>query len=215
MIGMIFLGPTLFGSLILSSALGLLLAVVIKIVVFLIISDYKSAHIVWMMLLANAVSTLIGFGIYISAAVPILMLFTLPVAFVCFLRVARNFHRHKIMMKRKPAENAVLLTGLLFVTIILYGAGQGALDFSNNLVVYWILKIISSILAMGLTLLFSIVIEEAVIAGLYKKLYKEDKNFLKPVLWANIIAFIIVFGAAAVKTLPIRLRTPGFLNPRG
>ena len=214
MVGLFFLGPTLFGSFALSSTLGILLAVVIKIIVFLITSDYKSVHVVWMILVANFASTLIGFGIAITPMVPVLFLGTLPIAFVCFLFVARNFHRHKIMMKSKPAGIAFLLTVLLFGTIFLYGLAQGTLDFGKNMVNYWILKILSSILATGLTLLFSVVIEEAVIAWFYKRLYGEDKNFLKPVLWANIIAFLIVFGLAAAKSLPTRLRTPGFLYPK-
>jgi len=215
MVGLFFLGPTLFGSLALSSVVGIFLAVIIKIIVFLIVSDYRSIHVVWMMIIANVVSTAIGIGIALSSTVPIMLIVTLPIAFVCFLPVAMNFHRHKIMMKSKPVNIAIMLTVILFVNIILYAVAQGTLDFSGSMVIYWILKILASILAMGLTLLFSVVLEEAVIAAMYKKITKDtsDKNFLKPVLWANIIAFLIVFGLAAAKSLPMRLRTPGFLNP--
>jgi hypothetical protein len=212
LVGIYFLGPGLLGSLVLSSALGILLAVVIKIIIFLIASDYKSINVVWMMLVANLVST--GFGICIMVSTEMIKLFFIGLVAVWafFLLVGNKMQRHKIFAKFKPVAVAWIMTAWYFVIIALYGVAQAVV--LDNPVQYWIFKILMSVLAMGLTLLFSVVVEEAVIAGLYKKIHGTDKNFLKPVLWANIVAFAIVFGLAAVKSLPIRLKTPGFLNPK-
>ena len=81
--------------------------------------------------------------------------------------------------------------------------------------IYWPLKIIMVTLAIGLSLIISVVYEESIIAELYKVLRKERKSFIEPVLWSNIIALGILMLGAAIIALPKRFASPDFLINKG
>jgi hypothetical protein len=65
--------------------------------------------------------------------------------------------------------------------------------------------------AILVSLLISVLYEEAVISKLYRVHRKVEKSFLEPVLWCNIIAFAVVMLIGAIVAFPKRLASPDFL----
>ncbi len=203
----LFVGPT-FSSVFFASFFGLILVIVLKSAVFLWKSDFKSPLAIYFVIIANIVSTFIGIivaGMFTSSFLPILCI---PILYLIFFTPARRLKRHKIFARLHPWFIAFLLTLLTYFTVFIFGIMMG---FQTTAYIYWPLKILMAASAILVSLLISVLYEEAVISKLYRVHRKVEKSFLEPVLWCNIIAFAVVMLIGAIVAFPKRLASPDFL----
>jgi hypothetical protein len=205
---MLFLAPTTAGGAVFASLLGFLLILLIKIIVFIIKSDFKTIRAAIYVLIANVVSTLVGIVVAMMFTSPDILFMGIIVLFIVFILPARRLKHHKRFEKNSAWFIAFVLTLITLITIVIFSFMIG---YQATPHVYWLLKVILCTIAIIISLLISVLYEEAVIARFYKWQTKEDKSFLKPVLWANIIAVAVIVLIGAIIVLPARLKSPDFL----
>lgn len=208
-LAMLFLGPVGWGAIAVSSVFGLLIAIFLKCVVFVWKSDFKSWRAVWYVIIANLVSTAIGGIIAFSMMNSMLIVLGIVALYFLFHYRAKIFSKYKLFKKQNTAFIPGMLTLTYFLVVVIFMVAIGVRGVS--LAGYWVLKILFSTIGIAMSLFLSVVYEEMVISDLYYRYKKERKSFLNPVVWANVIAFMIVITLAAAKVLPQRLAAPDFL----
>ncbi len=206
---MVFLGPLPWGAIATASAFGLLIAVFLKCVVFLLKSDFRSWRAVVYMCAANFVSTILGVVMGGIVSVGLFALMSLPISFVIIYVLAEHFRIYPFFKDRSKAFIVAVLGLAYVVGIVSFVYAMGFQ--SSHPVVYWILKCIFTTLLAGSSFMLTVLCEEAVISYLYGLSHTEGRSFFEPVVWANVVAFIVVFALAAAKALPQRLASPDFL----
>ena len=164
------------------------------------------------MIVANVVSTFIGIGLSVSAAVP-MPLFFLPIVYVLSVIPARRlvtYYPGKCLRIKSHRIIAVIMTLLYFLTWVFFGLAQGVIAANEPLASYWLLKFLwiyaALLVSIGLTTLW----EEWVIAGLAARSFKET-SWHASVLKANLVTFFVVMLYAAIRMLPARLHSSDFL----
>ncbi len=142
---------------------------------------------------------------------PALLVFGVPLAilYFAFLIPAENLKRYRRFEKHKPKSIALVLFGIGLATAVLWSLAMTVQDASY--VGYWLLRIVYSIAAVGVSFLVSVVCEDAIISRLYQRDYGTKKSFLEPVGRCNVVVFILVVGLAAAIAIPKRLGSPAFL----
>jgi len=216
----LFWGAATWGGFLFKSLLGFAAIVVIKSIVFIWKSDVKSVLAVLYVFIANLLSTMIGTiaGLLVAnlgtSLLTIIGFFIfVAILYWIFLRPAKRLAKYKKFSKLPPpviAINLIIIT--IFATLLmafsadLLGAGVLALG--------WVVKVIAVTIAIALSLIISVVYEEAVISALHKLFKKETKSFMEPVIWCNVIAFALVMLVGAGIALPKRLASPDFLLRR-
>jgi hypothetical protein len=208
----VFLAPTAVGGFLFASAVGFALIVVVKCGIFVWKSDFKSWSAVLYVLVANVVSTAVGIVVAVVAGTPILVLLGAGflVFFLAYLPVGRRLRELDRFPNIPTPSIALLLTFPTVATIWLFGWAAGEM-MADRLGLYWSLKVVASIIGIGLSLLISAVYEETVISGLYHRFQKKTKSFIVPVLWANIVAIFLLTLIGAGLALPKRFASPDFL----
>jgi len=202
---MLYSGTTLFGAIALKSLIGLLIAVVIKCLVFYWKSDFKNVRVIGYMILANVYSMIPGILLGMTFAVPTLILLAYPILLI----PSHNMKEYKSFRRLGTFGSAGVLFVLLLISFVVFLAAMGAQE--GPAAGYWGLKVLYCILAVGISFIISVVCEDRVITYLYTRKYKTQKSFLDAVLWANIAVFLVIFGIGAAIALPQRLASPNFL----
>ncbi len=202
---MLYSGTTLFGAIALKSGIGLLLAVVIKCLVFYWKSNFKNIRAIGYMILANVYSTIPGILLGITFSVPIFILLAYPILLI----PSHNMREYKPFRRLGTFGSAGILFVLLLISFVVFVAAMGAQE--GPAAGYWGLKVLYCILAVGISFIISVVCEDRVITYFYTRKYKAQKSFLDAVLWANIAVFLVIFGIGAAIALPQRLASPNFL----
>lgn len=205
---MLFLAPTTLGGAAFASLLGFILILIIKYVVFILKSDFKSGAVVFYILIANIVSTFVGLVVAMMFTSSDVLLMGIIVLFLVFLLPARRLKRIKHFGKNSTWFMAFVLTLVTLITVVIFSFMIG---YQASPHIYWPMKIFLSTIAIIISLLISVLYEEAVIAKLYKIQKKEEKSFLIPVIWSNIVAVGIIVLIGAIVALPTRLKSPDFL----
>ena len=205
---MLFLAPTTFGGAAFASFLGFLLILLVKCIVFILKSDFKTIRAVLYVLIANVVSTLVGTVVAVMFTSSDVLLMGMIILFLVFLLPARRLRHFKHFEKTSTWFIAFALTLVTLITVVIFSFMIG---YQASPHIYWPLKILLCTIAIVISLLISVLYEEAVIAKLYKIQKKEEKSFLTPVLWSNIIGVGIVVLIGAIIALPTRLKSPDFL----
>jgi hypothetical protein len=208
----LFVGPTTLGGLAFGSLIGFFLIIIIKILVFLWKSDFRSGWAVLFVIIANIVSTIIGVIVAGMFSSSLIFPFGAIVLYFVFLLPARRLARLEKFSKNSSWSIAFFFLIVVGITVVLFGLMSG---FMAVPYIYWSLKIVMATLAMGISLIISVVYEEAVISDLYKILRKERKSFMEPVLWGNIIGLGVLMLGAAIMALPERFASPDFLIKKG
>jgi len=208
-LAMLFIGPVGWGAVATTSGFGLLIAVFLKCIVFVWKSDFKSLRAVLYVIIANIVSTAVGLIIAFCMANFLFVILGIPALYLLFRYRAKMFNRYKFFKKQGPNFIAGMLTLTVFLTVVVFAVAIGVRDESHA--AYWILKILFSTIGIALSLFLSVVYEEDVISELYFRHKKVRISFLKPIIWANVVAFLVVVALAAAKALPQRLAAPDFL----
>lgn len=163
------------------------------------------------MLLGNVVSSVVGFLLAFPLAAPsILFLMIVPILLgsLCISPATRLREKLGLAWLSTSWAVYVLFLGIV-VTLVLYGLAQGALD-ANAFTSYWALKILYIIPAFAISVLITVLFEEWTIWKLTGE-SGAGRNWLAPVLHANLFAFLIAGGIAASIMLPKRMRSPNFL----
>ena len=204
-LAMLYSGTTLFGAIALKSLIGLLIAVVIKCLVFYWKSDFKNVRVIGYMILANVYSMIPGILLGMTFAVPTLILLAYPILLI----PSHNMKEYKSFRRLGTFGSAGVLFVLLLISFVVFLAAMGAQE--GPAAGYWGLKVLYCILAVGISFIISVVCEDRVITYLYTRKYKTQKSFLDAVLWANIAVFLVIFGIGAAIALPQRLASPNFL----
>ena len=164
----------------------------------------------------NCVSTLAGlvFSAFLASGplfLPVLFLvcgiISLPVG---FLMVKYEEFRFIETKSRVVVALCLTLLGVLSVLMFAFSGGYVASE-SPNLLVYWLVKITATTIAMLISILLTTAYEVVVISGLYRLIRKKELNFINSVLRANIIAILALSVAAALIVLPIRFNSPDWL----
>lgn len=207
----IYMGPAPWGAIARATIFGLMIAVVIKCFVFILKSDFRSWTAVLYVCIANLVSTAFGVGIGGFASNGLFLLIGIILSFVVFQFIAKYFKKLPFFSHINERFLGVILALLFVLSTVSFFISQSLLDSPQSTTMYWIFKLIFTILAIALSFLVTVLVEEWVISDLYNSKYKTKKSFITPVLWANVVAFIIVFALAAVRVIPQRLQAPGFL----
>jgi len=202
---MLYSGTTLFGAIALKSGIGLLLAVLIKCLVFYWKSDFKNIRAIGYMILANVYSTIPGILLGMTFSVPTLILLAYPILLI----PAHNMKEYKSFRRLGTFGSAGVLFVLMVASLFVFGAAMSAQE--GPAAGYWGLKVLYCILGVGISFIISVVCEDRVITFLYTRKYKTQKSFLDAVLWANIAVFLVIFGIGAAIALPQRLASPNFL----
>lgn len=205
---MLFLAPTTLGGAAFASLLGFVLILIIKCVVFILKSDFKSGAVVFYILIANIVSTFVGLVVAVMFTSSDVLLMGIIVLFLVFLLPARRLKQIKHFGKNSTWFIAFVLTLVTLITVVIFSFMIG---YQSSPHIYWPMKIFLSTLAIIISLVISVLYEEAVIAKLYKMRKKEEKSFLRPVIWSNIVAVGIIVLIGAIIALPARLKSPDFL----
>jgi hypothetical protein len=205
---MLFLAPTTFGGAAFASLLGFLLILLVKCIVFILKSDFKTIRAVFYVLIANVVSTLVGTVVAMMFTSSDILFMGIIVLFIIFLLPARRLRRYKRFEKNSTWFIAFALTLITLITIVIFSFMIG---YQASPHIYWPLKVLLSTIAIVISLLISVLYEEAVIAKFYKLQTKEEKSFITPVLWSNIIGVAVIALVGAIIVLPARLKSPDFL----
>lgn len=208
---MLYSGTAVLGAIATRSLWGLLIAVVIKWAVFLWKSDYRKPKAIYYVTVANLYSMIPGIMIAIVFSAPPLATYGvgLAILYFAFLIPARNLRNYRRFERFSPKFMALILFLVSLATAFMWGLAMSVQETSY--VGYWLLKIVYSIVAIGVSFLISVVCEDAVISKLYEREYKERRSFLEPVVWCNVVVFLLVVGLAAAIAIPSRLGSPGFL----
>ncbi len=203
---MLFAGPSLLG--ISFGGIGFFAVVVIKIGIFFWKSDFRSMHVIWYVLVANLVSTFIGLIVSVMFSSSFAFLPGAVVLYFIFLLPGRRLRQFRPFKRTSAWATAFGLMLLTLATVVIFGVMSGYYDAPR---IYWPLKILMATLGVGISLTISILYEEAIIAELYKRQFKQKKSFMDAVLWGNIIALgaFVLIGASIA--FPQRLRSPNFL----
>ena len=204
-LAMLYSGTTLFGAIAMKSLIGLLIAVVIKCLVFYWKSDFKNVRAIGYMIFANVYSTIPGILLGMTFSVQMLILLAYPTLLI----PAHNMKEYRPFRRLGTFGSAGILFALIVASLFVFGAAMSAQE--GPATGYWALKVLYCILAVGISFTISVVCEDRVITFLYTRKYKAQKSFLDPVIWANIAVFLVIFGIGTAIALPQRLASPNFL----
>jgi hypothetical protein len=202
----LFAGPGLLG--VVFGGIGFFVVVGIKIGIFFWKSDFQSPHIIWYVLVANIVSTFVGMIVAAMFTSSFALLPGAVILYFVFLLPGRRMKQFKPFERFSAWSIALWLLLLTGLTVIVFGVMGGYYASPH---IYWPLKILMAILGISISLVISVLYEEAVIAELYKRQFKRTRSFMQPVLWGNIIALTVFALIGAGVALPQRLRSPDFL----
>jgi MFS family permease len=205
----LFAGPSLLG--VVFGGVGFFIVVAIKIGVFFWKSDFRSVHVIWYILVANIFSTFIGLVVSAMFSSSFAFLPGVVILYFIFLIPGRRLRQFRSFQRFSTWSIAFWLLIVTGITVFVFGLMAGYYDMPY---IYWPLKILMATLGITISLIISVLYEEAIIAELYKRQFKKTKSFVQPVLWGNIIGLALFALIGAAIALPQRLRSPDFLIER-
>ena len=208
---MLFAGPAVLTQ----SLLGLLVAIGIKCAVFAVLErSLSKPRAVFLMFVANVLTTFIGLFVAAAVAAPALLL-ALPLMYTFTVAPAGRVRLQTVIPGAAPLGRhglAGLFTLLLFATYVLFGLAAVQLG-QGSPVAYWILKLAYVYAALIISIGLSTLWEEWLIHRLARGAGGPG-TYYAPVLHANLAALLVIMGWAAILMLPKRLASPSFLALR-
>jgi len=195
---MLFFAPKTIGDAALLSLIGFIFILILKTLLFLITSDFKTIRAVLFTIAAVFISTLIGLLVTVMFTSPDYLLVGIVTIFLISLFPASRVRKFERYQKYTKFTVTFIFTMITLITIVLFAHSIGYQAPSQ---ISMAVKIIFSTLAIVLSLILSIIYEESIISGLYRSSTKESKTFVKPVIWINIISILMVVIVAAIWIL--------------
>ena len=163
----------------------------------------------WVMGLANVVTTCVGFFVIIALTLP-------PLLFLLPLLYGLTYYPMQRLAPRMPrpwlGPNFLSLLALLLflASYILFFLAQAQMAPDGSLPLYWVLKLAyiypALVASLGLTTLW-----EEWLVSRWAPSAEGQPSFYGSVLRANLVMLLLILGLAAVAALPRRIATPGFL----
>lgn len=190
-------------------------AVIVKSVLFTVferrLPRFRAA---WRMFLGNLLTSFVGLLVAAMIGSGLFWLVGVPVVWLlCWLPSRRlvKVAPQAWLARLSPAMVAVILTGALLASCILFMVGQGAIT-AHQLALYWIIKLVAIFLALFASVTLTTVWEEWVIWRLSSR--PEGSGFFGSVLRTNLYVLVLVMAVPAAVMLPKRLKSPDFLAKR-
>lgn len=117
----------------------------------------------------------------------------------------------KWFMPTSRVSAAILITGSLLASLVLFAAAQGAI-YSHAMAAYWAIKLLAIFLALLASITLTTAWEEWVIWR-----YSRDRSieYFEPVLRTNLYVLLLLMTVGAAIMLPKRLKSPDFLVSAG
>jgi len=198
------------------SILVLAVAVVVKSVLFAVFERrLPRLRAAWRMFLGNVLTSFVGLlvAVMIASSAGIWLIGVPLVCFLCWLPSRRLVKVAPVawLARTPPGNLAIIMTGALLASCVLFMAGQGAIR-THQLVLYWITKLVAIFLALLASVTLTTVWEEWVIWRLSSR--PEGPGFFATVLRTNLYVLVLVMAVPAVLILPKRLKSPDFLAKR-
>jgi len=189
-------------------------AVAIKCVAFVFLErQLKWPESVGYMILANVLSSLIGLLMAVVAATPPIMFVGLPLVYGLSLTPARRLLVYKFWARPSPRITpgfvALAFPLGLFLSWVLFSVAADTM-YHRRYLSYWLLKFLYVALGLSMSILLTSAWEESVIARLAARKHGEGSYF-DTVVRANYVTFGVILLVAAIRMLPRRLHSPGFL----
>lgn len=159
-------------------------------------------------LAANLFSSLIGILLTMAAAAPTSLFFVLPFVYGVSITPAKRLiqlNQGGRFAGQSPYALAAIITGLYFLTFVLFGISRTQLD--SSLTFYWSLKYLYVLTALSVSIFLTTLWEEWVIA----KLSRSKRNFIFSVLKVNLVSFLLIMAVLAAIALPKRFHSKDFL----
>jgi hypothetical protein len=169
----------------------------------------------WRMFLGNVLTSFVGLlvAVMIASGAGVWFVGVPLVCLLCWLPSRRLVKVAPLawLARTPPSNIAIMMTGALMASCILFMVGQGAIR-THQLMLYWIIKLAAIFLALLASVTLTTVWEEWVIWRLSSR--PEDTSFFVPVLRTNLYVLVLVMAVPAVIILPKRLKSPDFLAKR-
>src|SRR5208282_2806852 len=198
------------------SILVLAVAVVVKSALFAVFERRLTRlRAAWRMFLGNVLTSFVGLLVtgMIASGAGIWLIGVPIVCLLCWLPSRRLVKVAPLawLGRTHPANLAIIMTGAMLASCVLFMAGQGAIR-THQLMLYWITKQVAIFLALLASVTLTTVWEEWVIWRLSSR--PEGTGFFGSVLRTNLYVLILVMAVPAVLILPKRLKSPDFLAKR-
>jgi hypothetical protein len=199
-------------NLLLTSVVWLCAAVLLKSVSFILLERRLSAPKAFgYMLAGNAVSTVVGIIASLASANGPAIIIAVGLVYALAIKPANRLiaiSPWPSIGRLNPNLIALFFAGGIFASAMLFEVARGVQN--QNPLAYWILKYGIVLLALGIGFALTTLWEETIIARLANG-KDRSASFLPAVTRANYITFGGVFAIAALKMLPQRLQSEGFL----
>ena len=195
------------------SILVLATAVIVKSALFAFF-ERRLPHLraAWRMFLGNVLTSFVGLlvGVMIASSPGVWLIGVPLVCTLCWLPSRRLVKAAPLawLGRLSSAALASIMTSALVVSCILFMAGRGAIE-TDQLVLYWIIKLAAIFLALFASVTLTTVWEEWVIWRLSSR--PEGTGFFASVLRTNLYVLVLLMAVPAVLILPKRLKSPDFL----
>src|SRR5258706_166559 len=103
------------------------------------------------------------------------------------------------------------MTVCLVLSCVLFGVAREIMS-PQNIMSYWVLKLLAIYLALVVSIVLTVFWEEWVVWRLSRSPAGEV-SFVQPVIRANLIVLLAVMVVSAGVMIPQRLKNPGFIVP--
>jgi hypothetical protein len=198
------------------SILVLTVAVVLKSMLFAVFERrLPRLRAAWRMFLGNVLTSFVGVLVAVMiASSPLIWLVGVPVVyFLCWLPSRRLVRAAPLawLARTSPAALAAIMTCALLASCILFMVGREAIE-THELVLYWIIKLAATSLALFASMTLTTVWEEWVIWRLSAQ--PDGTGFFATALRANLYVLLLVMLVPAVLILPKRIKSPDFTAHR-
>jgi len=211
-------GSNIAGSAALTgSVIWLLAAVAIKCGTFAALErQLPKGRAIWLMLVANVVSTIPGVLIALCAgsSTGIGTLLALAVIFTLGLIVERRMAglpENKWWLPKTAGAMTLAFFAFVCAAYVLYFLAEMVLNGAGSYSGYWLFKFLFVTLVASTGIVISAVLEECIIARLSRP-RTGPVSFFTSVLRANYLTLGVILLVAALAILPKRLQSPHFLS---
>lgn len=163
------------------------------------------------MFLGNIFSTIMAGVMFLPAfSSPAIMIFYIPLIIVMSQLPSKRLAELLNLKKSYATLFNVLIFIFITITMLFLGLAKNSI-YNSNVGQYWIYKIIYVTISISISTLLTILWEDYAISKLYKFSSKSDRTFIMNVATANIYSLFILSLIGALRVLPERLSTSGFL----
>lgn len=163
------------------------------------------------MFFGNIFSTIMAGVMFLPAfSSPAIMIFYIPLIIVMSHLPSKRLAELLNLKK----SYATLFNFLIFIsitmTMLFLGLSKNSI-YNSNVGQYWTYKIIYVTISISISTFLTILWEDYAISKLYKISSKTDRSFIMNVATANIYSLFILSLIGALRVLPERFSTSGFL----